>query len=478
MPSSRRRSTALPLLLSAFALALAAVPAAHAQTPQPHDVASALQERFAQIAQKVEPAVVTITATRTIRRALGRAGAGQDAPGDEAGPRGRLWRTQGTGSGVILSPDGWVVTNEHVVGRASTVSVKLQDGRVFSGQVRSDYRSDIALVKVEGADLPHASLGDSDRVKVGHWAIAIGSPFRYEGTFSVGVISAISRSQWIGGRGEGERLYPSLLQTDAAINPGNSGGPLVNLDGEIIGINTAIETDSGGNVGIAFAVPSNTVRYVTDMLRKEGRVRYGYLGIEPETVTPRLANLYGAPSGALVMSEPTPDSPAARAGILIEDVITGIDGRTIRNESDLRTTVSRILPGTTVRIALVRNGAARTVEATLTEAPRVGPEPPAAPADAPSLGIAVAPVTPDTLGRAGLPESAKGVVIKSLDDSSGESLLRVGDVILQVNGRAVTTPEEFEKATANLKSGDAVRILWQGRRGGLIVKRVQIVAVE
>ncbi len=444
----------------------------------------ALQDAFVSVAEQVEPAVVTITTRKITRARVDRSEEQEEGiPSIPFGRSGlpRAFRAEGTGSGVIISSDGWVLTNDHVVGGADRVTVRLHDGREFNGTVRRDYRSDLALVKIEGSGFPTARLGDSDRVKVGQWAIAIGSPFRYENSFSVGVISSLSRRQEILDRGAGSlRLYPSMIQTDAAINPGNSGGPLVNLDGEVIGINTAIETENGGSIGIGFAIPINSAKFVIEQLRTRGRVSYGYLGIDPGTVTPRLASSYRVTGGALVQQEPDPASPAGKAGIRVEDVIIAINDKQIYSETDLRLTVSRIAPGTTVKITLVRNGEQKVVNAELGEAPAIAPPaPPAASAAKPSLGIEVVALTPDAAEKAGLPR-AEGVVIRSLEagSSATETDLQRGDIILQVNGVPTPNLAAFQRVTANLKSGDVVRILAQSRRGNSYVKRVAIVIVD
>ncbi len=443
----------------------------------------ALQDAFVSVAEQVEPAVVTITARKITRARADRSEEPEDGiPGLPFGRNGlpRAFRAEGTGSGVIISVDGWVLTNDHVVGGADKVTVRLNDGREFNGTVRRDYRSDLALVKIEGSVFPFARLGDSDRVKVGQWAIAIGSPFRYDNSFSVGVISSLSRRQEILDRGAGSlRLYPSMIQTDAAINPGNSGGPLVNLDGEIIGINTAIETENGGSIGIGFAIPINSAKFVIEQLRTRGRVSYGYLGIDPGTVTPRLASAYKVTGGALVQQEPDPSSPAGKAGIRVEDVIIAINEKQIYSETDLRLTVSRIAPGTTVKITLVRGGDQKVVSVELGEAPAIQPPAPPASAAKPSLGIEVVALTQDAAEKAGLTR-AEGVVIKSLEagSSATETELQRGDIILQVNGVPTPNLAAFQRVTANLKSGDVVRILSHSRRGNNLVKRVVIVTVD
>jgi serine protease Do len=357
--------------------------------------------------------------------------------------------------------------------------VKLIDGREFQGVVTRDYRSDLALVKIEASNLTAAKLGDSDKVKIGHWAIAIGSPYRYEGSFSVGVISSLARRQSISDRSGAGRFYPNMIQTDAAINPGNSGGPLVYIEGDVVGINTAIESESGGSVGIGFAIPINSAKFVIEQLRSHGKVRYGYLGISPNTITPRLATLYRVGQGALVTDEPAPDSPAAKAGIEVEDVITSINDKPVRNELDLRTIISRIAPGTTVRIKYVREGEEKTVRVVLSEMPDSEPARPPAEAGPMGLGIEVAAISPEAAKRVGLAETAEGVVISAIKDASvvEDSLLR-GDVILQVNSVRTPTIEAFEKAVSGLRAGDTVRVRHAGRRFGQTIKRVAIIQLD
>jgi serine protease Do len=317
---------------------------------------------------------------------------------------------------------------------------------------------------------------------VGQWAVAIGCPFRYEGSLSVGVISSLGRRQEIrdhSGEGNG-RLYMDMIQTDAAINPGNSGGPLINLDGEVIAINTAIESENGASVGIGFAIPINAVKFVTDQLQAKGKVSYGYLGVEPETLTPKLAESYKTDAGAIVKSEPTEGSPAARAGIHVDDVITGVDGKSIKTESDFRICVSRSAPGTTIEIALVRAGAPKTVKATLAEppAPRIARSE-KGDSTGPRLGVEVAALTVDQASRVGM-TSMNGVVVKALDSttSAAETELQSGDVVLTLNGVATPTVEAFRKASGGLHPGDVVRIIFQGKRSSETVKRVAIFTLD
>jgi len=273
-----------------------------------------------------------------------------------------------------------------------------------------------------------------------------------------------------------------MIQTDAAINPGNSGGPLVNIEGEVIGINTAIESDTGGNVGIGFAIPINDAKFVITQLMTKGRVSYGYLGIEPDTVTPRLAAAYRVSGGARVQADPEPNSPAAKAGIQVDDVITQIGDVPIRNESDLRTTVAHLMPGTTVQVAFVRNGIPHDVAVTIGEwkDPYAEPPIPLPSAGRAELGITVGPLTPEAARRAGVDPKTPGVVIQALDPASAASdaELMTGDVILRVNNIETPTVEAFRKAAAGIRSGDVVRILWTRKMGDQAVRRVATILVD
>ena len=461
-------------------------PPAWPQSDASRSALVALQNAFASVADQVEPSVVTVIATKTFRPRTADASPDQrdeDAPrlpfGHPALPR--AFRSEGTGSGVILTSDGWVLTNDHVIGQADKVTVRLHDGREYAGSVRRDYRSDLALIKINATGLRPAKLGDSSKVRIGHWAIAIGSPYRYEGSFSVGVISSLYRRQEIRSA-TGLRLYPDMIQTDAAINPGNSGGPLVNIEGEVIGINTAIESDTGGNVGIGFAIPINDAKFVITQLMTKGRVSYGYLGIEPDTVTPRLAAAYRVSGGARVQADPEPNSPAAKAGIQVDDVITQIGDVPIRNESDLRTTVAHLMPGTTVQVAFVRNGIPHDVAVTIGEwkDPYAEPPIPLPSAGRAELGITVGPLTPEAARRAGVDPKTPGVVIQALDPASAASdaELMTGDVILRVNNIETPTVEAFRKAAAGIRSGDVVRILWTRKMGDQAVRRVATILVD
>ncbi|HZT42061.1 MAG TPA: trypsin-like peptidase domain-containing protein [Chthonomonadaceae bacterium] len=456
----------LALLLGAAALSPGY--AQEAGAPPGHTTNAALvdlQDAFTNIADQLEPVVVTVLSAKAYHGI-------QDEKSDI--PRGlnpfrRIpHRSVGTGSGVIISKDGWILTNDHVVDEADKVTVRLHDGREFDGKVIADYRSDLALIKVDSpTPLPAARLGDSDKVRIGQWAIAIGSPYRYEGSFSVGVVSSLNRRQNIDMPGE-QRFYPNMIQTDAAINPGNSGGPLCNIDGEVIAINTAIESEGGGSIGIGFAIPINVAKFVVAQLRAKGKVSYGYLGVDPTSVTPRTATVLKVDDGALIDAEPAETTPAAKAGLHAGDVVTGINGKPVHNELDLRTIVAQTPPGTTVTLAVVHEGLPRALKATLTEAPDTHASESSHPgAKTPSrLGIEVEPITKQMATEEHIPITTPGVAVKFIDPSTPAAEFKdldEGVIILRVNDTDTPTVQAFQKATANLKSGDQVKILYQLR---------------
>jgi len=439
-----------------------------------------LQNAFSNIAEELEPTVVTVSISKSLRN--DKDGDAPDAPPHGIFPQGRGPKViKGTGSGVIIRKDGWILTNDHVISGAERVTVKLHDGREFVGTVRRDYRSDLALIKIESpTPLPTARLGDSDTAKIGHWAIAIGSPYRYEGSFSVGVISSLFRQHKIRDaetRGA-ERLYPNMIQTDAAINPGNSGGPLVNIDGQVIGINTAIESEGGGSIGIGFAIPINTAKFVVDQLMAKGKVSYGLLGVTPRDVTPRQAMAFGVNEGAWIDEEPLEDGPAGKAGLHAGDVITAINGRTIHNELDLRTIIAHTQPFTSVDITFLRDHKTKTVKATLTEAisPETDNPRPKDPSKA-QIGMEVQPITDKLAAAAGLPTNVTGVVIKSIDANGAAADLdglTEGSVILKVNDTNTPTMAAYRSAIEGLKPGDQIRLVFQNRFG----KHFRVLALD
>jgi serine protease Do len=426
-----------------------------------------LESGFIAINEKMSPSVVSIRVNKTIKTASMFQDFG-DMPrgfGFEGSPFGRQmprqYKVNGAGSGVIVRSDGWIMTNDHVVGDADKVTVKLSDGRELDGTVRRDFRSDIALVKINASGLVPAEMGDSDRVRVGQWAIAFGSPFELDNTMTVGIVSARSREQAIGGR-QDARLYTNLLQTDAAINPGNSGGALVDIKGRLVGINVAIESPSGGSVGIGFAIPINTAKEVMDQLITKGKVTRGYLGVGPASLKYDEKQKYGVSSGALI-TQVKEDSPASRAGLQLGDVATRVNGKPVMDDAGFRDLIARAAPGSKVEITVRRDGRDHTLTATLGTAPDgpVEASPPVQRETAGKLGVRVEALTPDTAKKYNLSAGATGVVIVEVQQGSAaeEAGLQPGAVIMRANGRDVHTPDDLAAAMKNVKSGDSVNLV-------------------
>jgi len=374
-------------------------------------------------------------------------------------PRERVERS--LGSGVIVRSDGYVLTNHHVVKDADKVVVFLQNRRRFTAKVvGSDPHTDLALLHIEAKELPVLPWGDSEAMKVGDIVLAIGNPFGVGETVTMGIISAKGRSN------VGLVEYEDFIQTDAAINPGNSGGALINTRGELIGINTAIVTRSGGYQGIGFAIPSNMARAVMEQLLKTGKVVRGWLGVYIQEVTPEMAEAFGLKKarGALV-SEVMRGSPAAKAGIKRGDVIVGYDGRPVKDTTELRLLVAQTPPGRTVELELVRNGHRLKVHA------RIGEQPAKLAMQAEGIGtlggLKVGELTPDRARQLGLPSGTTGVVVEEVEPGSPAWMagLRPGDVIQEVNRQPVRSVEEFQRAMA--EAGRRVLLL-VNRRGRTI----------
>ncbi|MFN3689921.1 MAG: S1C family serine protease, partial [Fimbriimonadales bacterium] len=334
-------------------------------TPQERTTLTSLESALTRVAETVQPTVVHIRATRQLANRFedGLEGSSLDfRSGRIQIPRPRV---QGQGSGVIIRSDGYIVTNDHVVGDATNVEVTFYDGTKAKGEVLRAPSADIAVIKVNRKNLPAAVLGDSSTVKPGQIAFAIGSPFGLENTITMGIISAVGRREVIPSM-ERTRFYADLIQTDAAINSGNSGGPLVNARGEVIGINTAIVAGglTGGNVGIGFAIPINRVKTVVQRLLENGSYQRGYLGVVPSDIPADMKDELKAEQGVLVRSVDQ-DTPAARAGIEPGDVITEVDGTPVRNETHFREIIADKGPNAKVRLKVLRDGKPITLEATL-----------------------------------------------------------------------------------------------------------------
>jgi serine protease Do len=419
------------------------------------------------IVDRVTPAVVSIYSTREVARSP------VDPfffpPGYERLPRPR---EQGMGSGVLIAADGVVLTNNHVIDKASDLRVVLPDRREFKAKVVGrDPKTDIGLLRIEAKDLPFLTFGDSSKVRVGETVLAIGNPMGVGLTVSKGIVSAKGRAN------VGVADYEDFLQTDAAINPGNSGGALVNLRGELVGIPTAIATRTGGFQGIGFAIPSNMAREVMDILLKDGKVNRGQMGVLVQDLTPQLARgIEGAPEGGVLVSEVASGSPAEKAGLKPGDVILKVDGQAVASSSQLRNRVALKGAGSEVKLEVWRDQKTREYAVRLRKmedkvAGSGDSEDPVADqeggADSGLAGVTVTPATPALLRRSGLPDDVKGLVITEIDSERVSPWLglREGDVIVEVNRKPVESAAEMRKA---VKEGKRSALLTVRRRGGTL----------
>ncbi len=404
----------------------------------------ATQQAFSEVSKKVTPVVVNIQAAR-IRRAPDLGPLFEDFFGElfKGYPPAER-QTKSLGSGVIISADGYILTNEHVIKGAEEIKVKLTDERVFDGKlIGSDPKTDVAVLKIEPTDdLPVAVLGDSDALQVGQWALAIGNPFGLDSTMTVGVISATGRTNI------GIEDFEDFIQTDASINPGNSGGPLLNIYGEVVGINTAIVASGQG---IGFAIPINLARLIADQLIEKGEVIRGWLGVSIQTLSPALARSFGLDraTGALV-TQVLPGSPAAQAGIRQGDILLTFNGREIRGVRSLQLLVANTPSGRQADLELLRDGKKLAVKVTITteseESPRVGVET----GKASGLGLTVVPA-----------EGGQGVEVESVDPQgvTASTGIRPGDLILSLNRQEISDLASFKQAIARNKDAGYVRLL-------------------
>ena len=406
-----------------------------------------------QLFKEVSPAVVNISTTQVVKlnRPRGRNPFGQQDPFDDFFHNffGRMPKEQkrtSLGSGFIVSPDGYILTNNHVVEKADEVTVTLLDKGEFKAKVvGTDPKIDIALIKIDAKKkLTYVALGDSDMLEVGEWVVAIGNPFALGHTVTAGIVSAK-------GRIIGSGPYDDFIQTDASINPGNSGGPLFNLKGEVVGINTAIVQ---GGQGIGFATPIQLAKSVLDQLREKGKVTRGWLGVYIQRLTPEAAENLGLPGrqGALV-SDVTSGGPAEKAGIRSGDVIVAFNGKEIRDEHELPQTVASTKPGKTVDVRLVREGKEMTIPVTIAEMEGEPGKPAGAQDSSKNLGLTVQDITPEIAQRFGI-GNTKGVVVTDVVDGSPaeEAGFNEGDIIRQINRRPVSGMAEFTKMAAKFKA--------------------------
>jgi serine protease Do len=417
---------------------------------------------FAAIAKKTMPVVVNISTTsqRSPR-------SGSNDPIEdffnrffgEATPKENNQRS--LGSGIVISKDGEILTNYHVVRNADSIKVKLANQTEYEARlIGKDDRTDLALIKLRrsGGNLPFARLGSSSQIDVGDWVMAIGNPFGLEHTVTAGIVSAK-------GRVIGAGPYDSFIQTDASINPGNSGGPLINADGEVIGVNSAIFSQSGGNVGIGFAIPIDLVKKVTDQLRKHGKVVRGWLGVRVQDVTPTLATSIGLtrnPNETALVTEVADKSPAAEASVRTGDIIVEFNGKPVPKSHDFPGVIADTPPGQKVTLKILRDKKEHVVGVRIGELAEDSEANQQVEARDAELGLRVQRITPEAARRLGL-ASAKGVLVVEVQPGSPADQVGIepADVIREVNQRAVSNVKEFERATRQGRRGDRILLLVQ-----------------
>jgi serine protease Do len=434
---------------------------------------------FADIVEKVKPAVISVRVKMAsgpkmmgfqgdtpippnVERFFRRFGLPEGAtPEERRGPREHL--VTGQGSGFFISADGYAVTNNHVVDKADTVEVTVDDGKTYTAKViGTDPRTDIALIKVDGrSDFPYARLAEK-APRVGDWVLAVGNPFGLGGTVTAGIVSAR-------GRDIGAGPYDDFVQIDAPVNKGNSGGPTFDVDGNVIGVNTAIFSPSGGSVGIAFAIPAPTVKSVVAQLKDNGRVTRGWIGVQIQPVTEEIADNLGlkSPQGALV-AEPQADGPAAKAGIMAGDVITAVNGNPVKDARDLARQIGSMAPGSTAKLTVWRKGEEKTFSISLGELPnqreaRANMPESSSPegTDVPRLGLTVVPA--GQVAGSG----SEGVVVTDVDPNglASDQGVKTGDVILEVGGKKVANPSDVRSALKDAQKEGKRTILMRVKSG-------------
>jgi serine protease Do len=482
LPKTRYRMQETPMSKKKFAVLLAVCAAAtllgfesgkltlsssQAQTAQVQTSAASALPDFSALVEQYGPAVVNIsTTTAPVRTQMQL----PQIPGDPGDPIQEFFRRfqipvpqgdsirKGVGSGFIVSADGYILTNAHVVDDANEVTVKLTDNREFKAKVIGvDRRTDVALVKIDARNLPTVKIGDATKARVGQWVAAIGSPFGLENTVTAGIISAKSRSL-------PDETYVPFIQTDVAINPGNSGGPLFNMAGEVIGINSQIYSRTGGYMGLSFAVPIDVAMKVKTDLQKYGKVSRGRLGVTIQGVSQELADSFGLKKaqGALV-SAVEPKSPADKAGVKTGDIILAVDGRDIENSIDLPRIIGESRPGTAVTIKVWRQGETRELRASLGEAPaekvaRADSESKAKPS---KLGLALRPLTEEERKQI---EADGGLLVEQSEGPAARAGVQAGDVILAFNNQPVKSVDQLRRLVDRSRGSVALLIQREGNK--------------
>ncbi len=425
-------------------------------------ILSKTNEAMAEVAAAVKPAVVNISSTRTIksqgienhffndplfRRFFGEQFGGLEHP--------REFKQASLGSGVIVDKDGYILTNNHVVKDADEIKVKLSDKREFKGKViGTDPKTDLAVVKIEAHKLPVLKLGDSDKMKVGETVLAVGNPFGLNQTVTSGIVSAVGRAD------VGIADYEDFIQTDAAINPGNSGGALANINGELVGINTAIFSTSGGYQGIGFAIPSNMAKAVLSSLIKNGKVVRGWLGVSIQPITAELAKQFGLKEEkGVLIGDVTEESPADKAGIKRGDVIIEYNGTPISEPALLRNLVAGTAPGAEVSLKLLHEGKSHSIKVTVGELPislqKISKE-----YDNLLKCVQVQDLTPEIRKELDIPKQVNGVIVSNVEGgSTAEGILTRGDILLEIDKNRIGSLKDYEKAASAIKSGENILLL-------------------
>jgi serine protease Do len=476
----RTKSFVLIVLLAVGILALSSFNPASGVEKEDQTILS-YPESFNQLAENSSPAVVNIRTIKTIKgggrvfRHFKKGPFGEDDPfhdffdrffGDE---RPHDFKQRSLGSGFIINKDGYIVTNNHVVENADKIEVILKDEKEFDAEIIGrDANTDLALIKIKpNRDLPVLLFGDSDALKVGQWVVAIGNPFGLEHTVTAGIVSAK-------GRVIGSGPYDDFIQTDASINPGNSGGPLIDMQGKVVGINTAI---IAGGSGIGFAIPINLAKNIVNQLKSSGEVIRGWLGVGIQDISKQVAEYYGIKSkkGVLV-KEVFPDDPADKAGIEPQDIILSINGKDVGTSREITSMIAGFGVGETVKIKVLRNGKTRTFKVKIAkrEETRISARSTHKEKQT-ELGISVENVTPEIARRFNLKE-AKGVIVSAVepDSKADEAGLRRLDIIKEVNHKIIQTVSDLNKVISEIKKDEPIRMfIWRTNRGFMVIKMIK-----
>lgn len=444
-------------------------------------------EVFAEIAEKVTPAVVFVSVEQEVVQQMPdiffgdpfeefndeffKRFFGQPFPRQPQRQAPRKQIRRGQGSGFIISSDGYIMTNNHVVEGAEKITVKLSDSRELSAKVvGTDPETDVAVIKVDANNLPVVQLGDSDKLKVGEWVLAIGNPFGLSHTVTAGIVSAKGRSKI------GLSEYEDFIQTDAAINFGNSGGPLLNIDGKVVGMNSAIFSRSGGYMGIGFAIPVNMTKYVYDKIMTEGKVTRGYMGIYGEDVSPEMAEHFGVKNRkGILVDKVIEDSPAGKGGIEKGDIIVKMNGKTADDWNNFRNEIARMAPGTKINLTVITNGEEKELSIELEAKESKAALAEAGGKEAKQLGITVQDLTPELAQQFGYANEKSGVIVVEVDPSSPAADVGIsqGTLILEVNRQKVENTQDFWKLVKKAE-GSVLLYIRQNTQQGEISRYVVV----